>query len=218
MSDVVEQTMSRFPGPVVLQSSPWPRWIVFAIGSGGMAFAVGFAVTHGGGWAWVMLIPILPVFVVLLLMLRGGNTLTLDAAGMEMQYLFGRMRTSWSDAGDFTTVDFRGDRIVAFNDANRDGNRLAKLNLAALGRNTTLPGSPYRMSPPEFADLLTRWCVRATAGAHAPAQRAAPSVADRVTVSTPARRLVRGGLMVLRIIAIVAGLIIALVTLGQLFH
>ena len=216
MSDAVEQAMSRFPGPIVLQSSPWLGWILFAISAGAAIVAFSYAATHGGG-VWLVLIPIVPLFGFSLLMLPGGNTLTLDAAGFEMRYMrFGRKRTSWPDVGDFTTVIFRGSRIVVFNDAGRAGSALAKLNLAALGRNRNLPAT-YGLPATDLADLLARWRVRATAGAHAP-RAAAPSVADRVTVSTPVRRIVRGGLLVLQTIAIVLAVLLALVKVGQIFH
>ncbi len=216
MSDAVEQTMSRFPGPVVLQPSPWWGWILFVIAATAMAGALGYAAVQGGG-AWLVLIPVALPFGFSLVLLPGGNTLTLDAAGFEMRYLrFRRRRTSWPDAGDFTTVAFRGNRLVAYNDASRAGGALAKLNLAAMGRTTSLPAS-YGLSAADLADLLARWHVRATAGAHAP-RAAAPSVADRVTVSTPVRRIVRGGMLVLQAIAIVAALLLALVKVGQIFH
>jgi len=218
MSDTVERAMAQFPGPVVLRSSETViRRLFFAVTLGGLLLVGYFAVAQGGV-LWLVLFPVALMFVLAAGALPGNNTLTLQASGFELRFLgLWRTRVGWADAGDFAFITVRGGTLVAYNDASRAGRAIAKLNVAAMGRTSNLPDN-YGFSPDDLAELMIRWRAQAIEGARAFADAAAPSVANRVIVSKPLQRGVRGGMLALRIIVIVLAVLLVLARIGYMLH
>src|SRR5262249_39696147 len=130
-------------------------------------FTVGgvFMVRSGDWTGWLPLIFFaLVALVAAAAMLPGAGALTLDRDGFEITNLFRRHRSRWQDAHGFTTARIppATQRWLVYDDISQGAKRLAKINVAIVGRNAALPDT-YGLSPEDLGDLMMLWRERALA-------------------------------------------------------
>ena len=157
MSTDVAEILSRFPGPVTLRPSR-TRWLlVLAIG---LLFAVGGVwMIQDGKWIFGLVALIAAVA-----MLPGAGGLILDREGFDVTSLFRRYRIRWQDTADFAAVSIppAHQKMVGYNDLKRSSSRLAKMNVAIVGRDAAIPDT-YGLSADALAQLMAQWRARALA-------------------------------------------------------
>lgn len=85
------------------------------------------------------------------------NRLLLTATGMVSIQLFRRRFFAWNKCGPFRVwsppLPLRASRIVVFDYAGPEPNRLTRLNSRLVGANASLPDT-YGLSPAKLAELL----------------------------------------------------------------
>jgi hypothetical protein len=164
MSTDVAEILSRFPGPVTLRPAR-TKWL--------LVFAIGILFAAGGMWmieddrlmGWYVLVFFgLTALVAAVAMLPGAGVLALDREGFEVTSLFRRHRIRWRDTTDFAAVRIPPARqsMVAYNDLKQSGSRLAKMNVAIVGRTAAIPDT-YGLSADALAQLMAQWRERALA-------------------------------------------------------
>jgi hypothetical protein len=97
-------------------------------------------------------------------MLPGAGGLVLDREGFDVTSLFRRYRVRWQDTADFAAVVLppARHRMVAYNDRKQSSSRLARMNVAIVGRNAAIPDT-YGFSAEALAQLMAQWRERALA-------------------------------------------------------
>ena len=166
MSTDVAEILSRFPGPVTLRPSR-TRWLlVLAIG---LLFAVGgvWMIQDGEWMGWYVLVFFgLVALIAAVAMLPGAGGLILDREGFDVTSLFRRYRIRWQDTADFAAVSIppAHQKMVGYNynDLKRSSSRLAKMNVAIVGRDAAIPDT-YGLSADALAQLMAQWRARALA-------------------------------------------------------
>ena len=164
MSTDVAEILSRFPGPVTLRPSR-TRWLlVLAIG---LLFAVGgvWMIQDGKWMGWYVLVFFgLVALIAAVAMLPGAGGLILDREGFDVTSLFRRYRIRWQDTADFAAVSIppAHQKMVGYNDLKQSSSRLAKMNVAIVGRDAAIPDT-YGLSADALAQLMAQWRERALA-------------------------------------------------------
>lgn len=176
-----DSILARFPGPVTLYVNRRRKLLA-------LAFVVGVAAVFAwllfaddpttrsyiSGWygtimAWVTIVGCgaLAIRLVILLLLPGTASLTLDADGFEIGHVFDRIRTPWQGVSDF--------RVETTHSPGRIGGPLKQVmyeDLAAgAGRRGAAKGARIlpdsygrpRLHGDELASLMNEWRRRAVA-------------------------------------------------------
>jgi hypothetical protein len=98
--------------------------------------------------------------IVLINMLPGASTLTLDKEGFTTRNMFRRCRYTWRDASDFAAVKVGDNKMVIFNLLSAAQSKLAKLSFAIAARNGALADT-YGLPAEDLAALMSLWRERA---------------------------------------------------------
>jgi hypothetical protein len=160
----ISEILSRFPGPVTFYPSR-KKWL--AVLAGGVLLTIGgvLMVRSGDPMGWLPLIFFTLVALgAAVAMLPGAGALMLDRQGFEVTNLFRRHHTRWQDALRFAAAQIppATQRWVVYDDISQSTKRIAKINVAIVGRNAALPDT-YGLSPDDLEQLMTQWRERALA-------------------------------------------------------
>jgi hypothetical protein len=135
----VDETLSKFPGPLVLYPSR-KKLILMLLGS--TVFVAGgiWMVTSGAGMGWLVTVFFgLCMIVFVVMLLPGAGSLALDRDGFEITSLYRRHRSRWQDVAGFEVTSLPvvtpGRKMVVYNDGEMVGKSVARLNVALVGRN-----------------------------------------------------------------------------------
>jgi len=160
----LSEVLSRFPGPVALNSSR-KKWLIMLAGSA--LFAAGgvgmIRADESGGWLVLIFFGACAVTAAIVL-LPGASRLTLDRDGFEVANLFHRRRSRWADASNFGAVSIPPSnlRVVVYDDKALAGRATAAVNVTITGHNASL-NDTYGFAAEELAQLMTKWQERALA-------------------------------------------------------
>ena len=115
------------------------------------------------GW-YVLVFFGLVALIAAVAMLPGAGGLILDREGFDVTSLLRRYRIRWQDTADFAAVSIppAHQKMVGYNDLKRSSSRLAKMNVAIVGRDAAIPDT-YGLSADALAQLMAQWRVRALA-------------------------------------------------------
>src|SRR6185295_9246378 len=141
------ELLSRFPGPVVLDSSR-KKWLLVLLG--GVLFTAGgiLMIRSGDSFGWyVTIFFALVAICAVATMLPGAGYLSLDKDGFEARSLFRGNRTRWSDTKGFEAKSPLRvtQRLVVYDDLTRKYRVLTGVNAMIVGHNAAL-GDTYGLA------------------------------------------------------------------------
>src|ERR1700676_1257387 len=156
-----ENTLSSFPGPIILRSSR-KKWLRVTIGAGCFTVVSGL-LGFGGDIIGILGTAFFGIctLVGVITLLPGASWLRLDEKGFEFTRFFRTTRFHWSDVGDFGVWTFRSNNLVVFKATKPRLSILEKINTALSGRNGYLPDT-YGMAAEDLVQLMTAWRDLAT--------------------------------------------------------
>lgn len=169
--DPPEVLLKRFPGPVELHASKI-RLLVLMVGSAVFG-ATSLWIVLKDSPSWLMMALVWPGALMFLagapvigwLALR-GSSLRLDGEGFRTAAATRKAFIPWRNVGTFSVASTMNRQMVAFDDeAARDG-KLARANVALIGRTSALSDS-YGLTPSDLAWLMNAWRERALSGTDA---------------------------------------------------
>lgn len=155
----VDAILGKFPGPVTLYVGWRMKLLGLALSLGFTVFLVYILILATGfvsGWydtmmSWISLVffGALAIRAMILLLVPGAASLTLDADGFQINSIFWYVRTSWRDVRGFRveTRYFRGKFQLIMYDA---------LSPSAPKVTKTLPNN-YGLSKDDLAWLMEQW-------------------------------------------------------------
>ncbi len=160
----VDRVLSRFPGPVTLYPSRKKWLLVLLIGA--LFTAGGFwmvADAAPSGW-FVLAFFALVSIVAALMLLPGAGALMLNGDGFRVTSLFRNFGSRWHEVTrfEFVSIPPSFQKMVAYDDINVAGGKMAKLNVAISGHHAALPDT-YGLSADDLARLMAQWRDRAVA-------------------------------------------------------
>lgn len=159
--------LTQFPGPVTL-SVPRKIQIRPLVGATSLN-AIALAMLHqdsSSRLAWLALAFFgIGAIVLVVAMLPGATSLTLDRDGFVAKEAFIRNRSRWQNVTNFVAAPARPPapqdiKLVWFNDTQWQKWKLARMETAALGYNAALPAT-YGLPAEDLANLMARWRDRA---------------------------------------------------------
>ena len=160
--DKADEILSRFPGPVALSPSR-RKWILVLLGCAAfVAIGVGIMPKDKASTWFVIAFFGLGALIAAVMLLPGAGGLTLGRHGFEVTSLFRRHSFRWGETTGFTAAQIPRARrkMVVFDDANVKGSAMGSLNVALVGRTSSVLDT-YGLSAEDLAKLMARWRERA---------------------------------------------------------